>query len=71
MFFSFRGTCYHIGDNIKLEERGYDERSYCTELQDNGRLAILPESKLDFHEMTRVLDNNRFYQIGKFANIVL
>ena len=69
--FSFSGTCYHIGDNIKLEDKGYGERSYCTELQDNGRLAILPESKLNFHEMTKVIHNNRFYQIGKFVNIVL
>ena len=61
----FRGVCYHLGNDMELDENEFAKMAYCNQLQEPGRLAILPDTKYDLHKLTQVLDSNRFYQIGK------
>ena len=68
--FCFRGTCYHVGDEIQSKDNGYGEKSYCPNLKEPGRLAILPDSRTDVHTLAQVIDENRFYQIGNSINII-
>ena len=60
-----------MGNAIELEGNGYAKTAYCAQLQEPGRLAILPDSKSDLHKLTQALDNNRFYQIGKSKKLHL
>ena len=50
---------------MELDENEFAKMAYCTQLQEPGRLAILPDTKSDLHKLTQALDSNRFYQIGK------
>ena len=61
----YRGVCYHLGNDIELDDNGYAKTAYCTQLQEPGRLAVLPDTESDWHKLTQALDSNRFYQIGK------
>ncbi len=62
----FRGTCYHLSDTKIGKGNDLEKNSYCTNLQDPGRLAILPDYGKDMKTVAKKLDINTFYQVGKY-----
>ena len=61
----FRGVCYHLGTNKTWTiSDSLEVESYCVDLSNPGRLAILPDNAEGIKALYEQMDDRISYRIG-------